>query len=120
LNRTEVGRLGERLACEYLGRAGYTLHERNWHCLGGEIDIIAERNDQLMMIEVKTRRSQSFGSGEDSVTARKLANLERCAMAYLEAHAMLERSWQVDVIAVDLSPRGELLRLSHLQDVLQR
>lgn len=120
MNRTEVGQMGERLACEYLDREGYTVHERNWRCMGGEIDIIAERNDQLMMIEVKTRRSRSFGSGEDAVTARKLARLERCAMAYLETHAMLDRSWQVDVIAVDLSPQGELLRLSHLEDVLQR
>jgi putative endonuclease len=120
LKRREVGRTGERLATEYLVREGYAVRARNWRSPGGEIDIIAEKNGQLVMIEVKTRRSRRFGSGEESVTARKLANLERCGVAYLEAQALLDRSWQIDVIAVDLSPQGELLRLHHLPDVLQR
>ena len=74
----------------------------------------------MVIVEVKTRRSQEFGSGEDSVTSRKLANLEHSAWAYLEAHGLLEWSWQVDVIAIDLDSQGRLMRLDHLQDVLQR
>jgi putative endonuclease len=120
LNPLEVARLGEQLAGEYLEGEGYLLRHRNWRCPRGEIDIVAEKDGRLVIVEVKTRRSQRFGSGEDSVTPRKLTNLEHSAWAYLEEYALLERSWRVDVIAVDLDPHGQLIRLDHLQDVLQR
>ena len=120
MNRLGVARRGEQLAGEYLEGAGYVLRHRNWRCPRGEIDIVAEKNGRMVIVEVKMRRSQRFGSGEDSVTPRKLTSLEHSAWAYLEAHALLERSWQVDVIAVDLDFQGRLLRLDHLQDVLQR
>ncbi len=120
MNRLGVARLGEQLAGEYLEGAGYVLHDRNWRCLRGEIDIVAEREGRVVIVEVKTRRSHAFGRGEESVTSRKLASLERCAWAYLQAHSLLEGSWQVDVIAVDLDSQGRLTHLDHFQDVLQR
>lgn len=120
MSRQGVGRRGEQLAWEYLAGAGYAVRERNWRCARGEIDILAEKDGQLVIVEVKTRRSQRFGRGEESVTSRKLASLEQCAYAYLEAHALLESAWQIDVIAVDLDAHGRVTRLAHLQDVLQR
>ncbi|MCJ7511336.1 MAG: YraN family protein [Anaerolineales bacterium] len=119
MNRQELARLGETTACDYLAGAGFALRHRNWHCPGGEIDIVAEKAGGLVMVEVKTRSSMHYGAGEEAVTPRKLARIERCAWAYLGAHALLEQPWRVDVIAVDVDRQGRVTRLNHLEDVLQ-
>jgi len=115
-----IARLGEQLACQYLEQAGYTVRHRNWRGSRGEIDLIVEKDGRLVVVEVKARRSRDYGSGEEAVTARKLAALERCALEYMAAQGLMDCSWQVDVIAVDLDTQGGLIRMEHYQDVLQR
>ncbi len=56
--RSGVGRTGEDLACAHLGRAGFTITERNWTAWAAEIDVIAhDREGRLWFFEVKFRRS---------------------------------------------------------------
>ena len=61
-----VGKFGEDLALIYLKRQGYKIIERNFRIRGGEIDIIAQDNNTLVYIEVKTRTSHAFGLPEES------------------------------------------------------
>ena len=77
------GRLGEDLAAEYLREHGYELLERNVRYSVGEIDIVAKKDDETQFVEVKTRRSASFGDAVEHVTPAKQKRVKRAARIYL-------------------------------------
>ena len=62
MNRQDTGRLGENLAGNFLKERGYHILETNYRCPHGEIDIIARHEDCLIFIEVRTKKSRSFGA----------------------------------------------------------
>lgn len=106
--RQGLGRTGERLAAEMLTREGYSILERNFRCLYGEIDLIAEDGQDLVFIEVKTRRGVAYGRPEEAVTLRKQRKVVQVATYYLDMHAYADRSWRIDVVAVQMSTAGKL------------
>jgi len=106
--RQGLGRTGERLAAERLERCGYHILERNFRCPYGEIDLIAEQQQELVFVEVKTRRGQAYGRPEEAVTVRKQRKIVQVALYYLDIHTCSERSWRVDVVAVQMSVSGKL------------
>lgn len=101
MDRTETARRGEDAAAAFLERVGMTLVERNWRCSAGEIDIVALDGDELVFIEVKTRRSERAGTGEEAVSAAKQRRLVRLADAYIHASGVDEvRQVRFDVVAI--------------------
>ncbi|HEV7234900.1 MAG TPA: YraN family protein [Ktedonobacteraceae bacterium] len=106
-NRQGLGRTGERLAAEQLLRQGYHILERNFRCSYGEIDLVAEDAHDLIFVEVKTRRGNAYGLPEEAVTFRKQQKLIQLASYYLALHACSERSWRIDVVAVQMSQGGK-------------
>ncbi len=112
-----VGRYGERLAARRLGEAGMTVVETNWRCRAGEIDIVARDGDELVVCEVKTRRSTRAGTALEAVTPAKLARLRRLAAEWLRAHpGQRAGAVRLDVVAVTLPARGAA-RVEHLRGV---
>ncbi len=103
-----LGRTGERLAAEELMRGGYRILERNFFCPYGELDLVAEDKDDLVFVEVKTRRGNAYGLPEEAVTIRKQQKLIQAAAFYLDLHGCADRSWRIDVVAVQLSTSGKL------------
>jgi putative endonuclease len=101
-----LGRTGERLAAEELVRRGYRILEQNFRCCHGEIDLVAEDEHDLIFVEVKTRRGNVYGLPEEAVTYRKRQKIVQVASYYLDLHACSERSWRIDVVAVQLSRGG--------------
>lgn len=83
MNRKEIGEAGESLACEVLCRQGYRILCRNYRCPYGEIDIIAGKGGKLIFAEVKTRLSDGFGAGRDSVGSTKRSRIRRAAGYFL-------------------------------------
>ena len=77
MNNREFGNKGEDLACEYLIKNGYEIVERNKHfskfC---EIDIIAKLKDKYVFVEVKTRRTNNFGTPLEAITKAKYNNIK--------------------------------------------
>jgi putative endonuclease len=61
----ETGKQGEAIALNHLRQNGYTILETNWQSGHKEIDIIAQKNDQLVIIEVKARKTAFFGEPEE-------------------------------------------------------
>jgi len=96
------------LAAEKLLSQGYRILERNFRCSYGEIDLVAEDADDLIFVEVKTRRGSAYGLPEEAVTVRKQRKLMQVAARYLDLHACAERSWRIDVVAVQLSSGGKM------------
>ena len=78
-----TGKQGEALAAAYLTQAGYRILERNYRCIFGEVDIVAEEGGILAFVEVKSRRSESFGAPQLAVGPRKQRSLSRIALHYL-------------------------------------
>lgn len=84
-DRAWLGREGERLAARHLKRNGYRVLYRNFRAPhGGEVDIVCRDHDTLVFVEVKTRRSLTFGSPAESVTREKQKLIARGALAWLD------------------------------------
>ncbi len=118
LKRKETGAIGEKLAADYLRKHGYKIIQRNFRCREGEIDIIAQKSDCLVFVEVRTKRNTAFGTPEESVTFLKRAKLISLADAYLQAYDRQPLSWRIDVVAVELTPDNRISRLEHIENAV--
>lgn len=90
MDTTAAGREGEDKAAEYIMNSGYRILERNFRGNGGEIDIIAEREDEIVFFEVKTWRDFDEMELERMVNARKRDRIIRAARAFLAGHGMVD------------------------------
>ncbi len=96
-----TGSLGEEMAVKFLMDKSYTILHRNWRHLHWETDIIASKNSRLHFIEVKTRRTTTFGHPEDDVSKKKIKNLMGAAEEFL----LLYPDWkeiQFDILSINL------------------
>lgn len=97
---THLGKHGESLARAYLETEGYHILETNTHAAGGEIDLIAEYQNEIVFVEVKTRRPGPFQNGAEAVTPAKARHLARAAQSWLLRHQRLNTPCRCDVIVV--------------------
>lgn len=81
--RTFLGQGGEALAVRHLKRKGYKILEHNFRTPRGEIDIVARHRDTLVFVEVKTRRSVSFGNPKWALTQAKRRKISQVALEYM-------------------------------------
>lgn len=116
--RRALGQLGEELAVQHLQRLGYIILERNYRCQYGEVDIIARDQERLAFVEVRTRRGTAFGTPEESVTPRKQERLATVARSYLQDKGYTDVDWGIDVVAVQLTPRGVLQRIELIRNAV--
>ena len=105
--RQMLGRRGEQMAAEALRERGYRIVEQNFRCRYGEIDLVAEEQDDLVFVEVKTRRGTTFGKPEEAVTRTKRRKLAEVASYYLAVRNAGDRSWRIDVVAIDFNQDGK-------------
>ena len=117
--RQHVGRLGERLAKRHLEANGFNIVEINYRASGGEIDLIAEKDEILVFVEVRTRTSPGFGSPEESVTLRKRAHLVAASEEYLQAANAEGREWRIDVVALVLGSNESLVSLDVIENAVE-
>jgi putative endonuclease len=112
-SHNELGKLGEELAVEYLKKNGYTILNTNWTFQKAEIDIIAQIENTLAIVEVKTRSSLEFGLPQDFVKPKKIQLLVKAVNAYV-----IERDLDIDVrfdiIAIHME--GKSFAVEHLID----
>lgn len=107
----ELGARGEDAAAAYLDRIGMTIIDRNWRCRAGEIDIIALDGTDLVLVEVKTRRSTSHGTPEEAVSATKQRRIVHLARSYIAEAGIRPGGVRFDVVAIRvLAPDRALLR----------
>ena len=112
----ERGRYGEDLAVWHLERMGLTVVSRNWRCRIGEIDIVAMDDNAVVVCEVKTRRTEDFGSPLAAVTPRKLRRLRALAREWLHVEDQHAREVRIDVIGILHNPPSAPT-LEHLRGV---
>lgn len=105
----QSGPKGEQLAEKFIEQKGYEIRARGFRALGGEIDLIAVKNDVLIFVEVKTATTPHFGQPETRVTPAKQAQIIKIAKAYLRQHPD-HAAPRFDVIAVDLTQPHPTIR----------
>ena len=116
--RRRLGQQGEQLAVERLASLGYEIVDRNYRCPAGELDVVARQAGSWVFVEVRTRRSRSFGTPEESLTSRKRAHLIAAAQHYLQAHAALDSDWRIDAVAIVFSTNGGLERFDIIENAV--
>jgi putative endonuclease len=109
--------MGEAYAAAYLSQSGYQVQATNWRSRDAEIDLVARDGEWLVFVEVRTRRSSTFGDPGASLTLRKQANLIRAAEQYLFALPW-DGLWRIDLIALVLGADSELRTMDHYRDIL--
>jgi putative endonuclease len=95
----DLGKLGEELAVEFLQKAGYLILETNWIFQKAEIDIIAQKDNILAVVEVKTRSSIEFGLPQDFVKPQKIQLLVKAINEYVTVNE-LDVEVRFDIIAI--------------------
>ena len=98
--KKDLGQKGELKAVEYLKNHGYQIISRNETTPYGEIDIIAIENNELVIVEVKTRTSTFFGRPLEAVNHKKLTHLTNAAEFYQQKHPNLPEAIRIDVVEV--------------------
>lgn len=109
----ELGKFGEELAVAFLQKEGYTILETNWTFQKAEIDIIAQKDSVLAIVEVKTRSSIEFGLPQDFVKPKKIQLLVKAVNEYIVSND-LEAEVRFDIIAI--YKEGKDYKMEHIMD----
>ena len=108
-----LGKKGEDLAADFLIKNGYEILERNWRTGRDEIDIIARKDNLLIIAEVKTRSTNYFGEPEESVTTKKQMFLIRATDKYVNENE-IDDQIRYDIISIILKPGYH--SINHIED----
>jgi putative endonuclease len=117
--RRDLGDFGERVAAAHLEATGYRIIDRNFRVREGEIDIIAQRGETLVFVEVRTRRGDAKGTAAESVTPAKAAKLVAAAQAYAQTAEGCPDDQRIDVIAVSLAEDGRVLSVEQIEGAVE-
>ena len=99
----ELGKEGEDEAVRYLEAKGYRICHRNWRSGRKELDIVAEHQGELIVVEVRTRRNQTYGTPEESISEAKIRRIVSSADAYLRK------------FCIDLPVRFDIISLTGIE-----
>ena len=112
---SEVGRRGETAVCQYLLQRGYTIRKRNYRIRGGEIDIIAQKDEILAFVEVKSRR-QSEGFPLEYLSPQQQLRIVKASLQYCAAEnpdwALQPRYDAADVV----TERGQIVSIEYVEN----
>lgn len=112
-DHNDLGKLGEELSVDFLQKNGYEILETNWVFQKAEIDIIAQKDNILVVVEVKTRSTADFGSPQDFVKPAKIQLLVKAINEYVLVND-LDLEIRFDIIA--LTKEGKSFSIEHLED----
>jgi putative endonuclease len=113
----QTGGIGERIAQRYLEKNGYEILERNFKTKYAEIDLVAKYKNELIFVEVKTRRGEVFGAPEESLNKKKLRRLWMNAQGYINFKKWLGH-YRIDAVCIVLNPDNTVNRFNHYPNVI--
>ena len=112
-SHNQLGKKGEQLAVDFLIENGYDIVERNYRFNKAEVDIIAQKEDVLAIIEVKTRSTTDFGNPQYFVKPKQIKNLVKAVDEYVTVNN-LEVDVRFDIIAIVKEEKQ--FKIEHLED----
>jgi len=112
-DHNELGKKGEQLAIDFLQKKGFSILEKNYRYRKAEVDIIGQKDDLLIVVEVKTRSTDYFGSPEEFVNQKKIQLLTE-AIDYYINEKDLDVEVRFDIIAI--IKKGLNFEIKHFED----
>lgn len=112
-----VGNEGERFAVEYLTQNRYAILRTHYTCHWGELDIIAEKNQTIVFVEVKTRIGAKAGKAYENVHYYKIRHLYRAMNQYVKQFHLYQHALRFDVITVNLHTNLSINSLQHYENI---
>ena len=112
-SHNELGEKGEQLAVDFLVENNYDIIERNYRFDKAEVDIIAQKEDVLAIIEVKTRSTTGFGNPQDFVKPKQIQRLVKAVDQYVTSNG-LEVEVRFDIIAI--VKQNNQFKIEHLEN----
>jgi putative endonuclease len=117
--KRQIGNLGEKLAKKFLKKKGYKIIKENYLKREGEIDLIAVDKEDLVFIEVKTRKKGStYGWPEEAVDYSKQKKLIKTAQKYLYDYRGPLKNFRIDVISVEIDKEENKAFIKHFENIL--
>lgn len=109
-----LGKIGERHARLTLEAKGYIFVMANWHCAAGELDLVMLDRDELVFVEVKTRRGERAGRASEAVSPAKARKTLAAAEWFVSEHPEYDdRIWRCDLVAITVHPATGIANASH-------
>ena len=105
--RRRFGNSGETLAAAHLSKQGMVILGRQVRTPFGEIDLVGEEAGEIVFIEVKTRRTKTYGPPEAAITRAKFKTMCRSAEWELERLQKAGGPWRIDVVAIEWPESGD-------------
>lgn len=123
--KQKLGELGEEIACKFLMKHGFKVTARNYTKKWGEIDIIAEKEEIIHFIEVKSvakdlsmTESNSGYRPEENMHPQKLRRLSRVIQTYLISKKIGNTKWQIDLFLVFIDKSKRLARVKPINNLI--
>ena len=114
--RNALGKHAEDIGAAWLASRGMRIIERNYRCPIGEIDLIGQINGTLVIVEIRSRRSESWGTPAESVTIRKRQKLRKVAAWYLSQHGKTDEACRFDVLGILFDEKGSARKVEWIPD----
>ena len=112
---SSLGNMGESIAATFLKGAGFSIVERNFRCVCGELDIIARDGRTIVFIEVKCRNNKIYGPPQLAVTPFKQRQISKAALVWLSKKRLYDAEARFDVVAIVLH-EGDLPEIEHIRN----
>ncbi|HXA27215.1 MAG TPA: YraN family protein [Candidatus Angelobacter sp.] len=117
--KDRVGHAGEAAALAFVRGKGMEVLARDWRSPLGQIDIVAEDGDTLVLIEVKARRGTGFGLPEEAVDGRKRQKLRTLMQLYQASSRRQKQPCRIDVLGLILDDKLQVTRTEHIENAVQ-
>ncbi|MGN0220581.1 MAG: YraN family protein [Prevotella sp.] len=113
----ELGKWGEQVAAEFLMKKGYQIMFRDWKIGRRDLDIIARKDDVVVIVEVRTRRNNHFGDTEMTINRQKVRNLCIASNAFVK-QLRIDNEVRFDIVAITGTPDTGYT-INHMEDALR-
>lgn len=114
----ELGKKGEQIAALYLQQKGYSIKDLNFSTRYGELDIVAQKGEVVIFVEVKTRVGIKMGMPYEAVTPRKVQHLRKAIDSYLLKKHLEKYKLSLDVISIIFDSTVTEYKIKHIESII--
>jgi len=122
----KIGEIGENIACKFLVKQSFLIKDRNYTKKWGEIDIVAEKQNKIYFIEVKSvsrnlnvSQETNTWRAEENMHPWKMKRMSRTIQTYLLSKKIPENiEWQVDLFIVSLDINNKKAKIKRIEDLI--
>lgn len=116
MNKRSFGKIGEKIAQQYLKNNNYKIIKTNFYTRVGEIDIICKENDCVIFIEVKTRTNFKYGTPAMAVNKIKMKHIKCAANIFLYINKLYKYNIRFDIIEIII--KGGKCKINHIKRII--